>query len=121
MKHSATYLDDYADDFYYGYDDAGSLTAHDDEADAFGGYTSFFDLVEAHAVYAGVAERAYDAARKAEERETNHAYRYDDNRRRREAHKAERQADPDAVREATRKRVAAHRARKRAERLAQKG
>ena len=140
MAYTDTYFDDYADDFYVTYDDAGALTTLDDsDVNSFAGYSSFFDFVEAHAVYADVADRAYDAARKADDRALDHAARYDealrlrerraadtgyreaDNARRAAAHAAERAADLDGVRERTRQRVAAHRARKRAERLAQKG
>ena len=91
------------------------------EADPYDGHSSFCDYLDANAVYAGVTERAFNAARVAEDRSLNNAYRADDNARRRNAHRAERAANPDAVREATRKRVAAYRARKRAERAAKRG
>ena len=122
MAYADTYLDDHADDFYYTYDDGGSMVALDDsDASPFAGYSSFFDFVEAHAVYADVAERAYQAARFADTAAHDHAYRAQHNARRKAAHAAERAADLDGVRERTRQRVAAYRARKRAERLAQQG
>ena len=115
MRNSPTYLDDYADDFEYGLDGDGALVPFGDDDVAHLGFTNFTAVVEANAVYAGVAERAYDAARKRDDYELDHAARHDATKRRKAAHKAAKAADPDGVREATRLRVAKHRAKKRAE------
>ena len=115
MRNSPTYLDDYADDFEYGLDGDGALVPFGDDGVAHLGFTNFTAVVEANAVYAGVAEHAFQAARLSDLRKHNHAYRATDAGRRKAAHKAAKAADPDGVREATRLRVAKHRAKKRAE------
>jgi hypothetical protein len=110
MPKTPTYADDYADDLYVGLDDNGNFSYFGDDADAFSGYANFFDFVEAHAVYAEVAENAYQASRLADERELNHALRYDEAKAKRDKYAA----NLEASRAASRERVRKHRALKRA-------
>ena len=145
MPYSPVLIDDCVDDFDYALSDEGSLIAlGDDPTDVFAqyvpfddgcevgslgddtyrllGYSSFFEAAEAHAVYAEVAELAHDAARKRDARSVDHAGVAADRQRSAAAQAALRAADPDGVRKATRERVRAYRARKRAaERLARQG
>ncbi len=134
MTRTPTYEDDYSDDFAYGCDEAGYYVLEEEYEEPYYGFSSFTEIVEANSIYAGVAERAFDAARKADDRKSNHAdrasdnsrrsaaraanpeYRASDNARRNAAYKAERAADPEAVRAKERERQRACRARKRAQR-----
>ena len=134
MTRTPTYEDDYSDDFAYGCDKAGYYVLEEEYEEPYYGFSSFTEIVEANSIYAGVAERAFDAARKADDRKSNHAdrasdnsrrsaaraanpeYRASDNARRNAAYKAERAADPEAVRAKERERQRACRARKRAQR-----
>ena len=134
MTRTPTYEDDYSDDFAYGCDKAGYYVLEEEYEEPYYGFSSFTEVVEANSIYAGVAERAYHAACVADDRKYNHAdraqerdrkrdfraanpeYRASDNARRNVAYKAERAADPEAVRAKERERQRACRARKRAQR-----
>ena len=110
-----TYLDDYVDDFYVSLDDSSHLVAHSDDYDVYSDYSSFFDLVEAHAIYAESSTLESEARRIAATRDLDHAYRSADNAQRKARHQAARAADADAVRAADRERQRRYRAKKRLE------
>ena len=73
MTRTPTYEDDYSDDFAYGCDEAGYYVLEEEYEEPYYGFSSFTEIVEANSIYAGVAERAFDAARKADDRKYNHA------------------------------------------------